>query len=54
MGFLFKNAAHHQDLQKYMVPVDSIETLTGYDFFAKLPDEVEQRIESIVPSFPAR
>lgn len=54
MGFLFKNAARHQDLQKYMVPVDSIETLTGYDFFAKLPDEVEKRIEAIVPPLPAR
>ena len=54
MGFLFDNKAHHQDLRHYMVPVDSIESITGYDFFAKVPDDVEQRIEAVVPALPAR
>ena len=53
MGFLFNNKAHHQALQKYMVSVDSIETITGMDFFSRLPDDVEQRIESIIPSLPS-
>ena len=53
MGFLFDNKAHHQALQKYMVSVDSVETVTGMDFFSRLPDDVEQRIEAIIPSLPS-
>jgi hypothetical protein len=30
----------------YLVTVDSIETLTGLDFFSELPDDVEDRLES--------
>ena len=44
MGFLFDNKAHHQALDKYMVSVDSVEKVTGMDFFSKLPDNVENRI----------
>lgn len=53
MGFLFDNAAHHQALKKYMVPVDSIETITRLDFFSRLPDSVENRIEAEVPDLPS-
>lgn len=49
MGFLFENKAHHQNLKNYMVKVDQVEEETGLDFFSKVPDEVENRIESIVP-----
>lgn len=49
MGFLFENKARHQHLRNYMVSVDQIEETTGLDFFSKLPDDVENRIESIVP-----
>ena len=49
MGFIFKNIAHSQDIEKYMVTVDSVENVTGMDFFSKLPDNVENRIESIIP-----
>lgn len=49
MGFLFENKAHHQNLKNYMVKVDQVEEETGLDFFSKLPDDVENRIESIVP-----
>lgn len=54
MGFIFKNTAHSQDIEKYMVTVDSVENVTGMDFFSKLPDEIENRIESIVPKLPNR
>lgn len=54
MGFIFKNTAHSQDIEKYMVTVDSVENVTGMDFFSKLPDEIENRIESIVPKLPSR
>ena len=50
MGFLFENKAHHQNLKNYMVKVDQVEEETGLDFFSKLPDDVENRIESIVES----
>ena len=53
MGFLFDNKAHHQAISKYMVSVDSVESVTGMDFFSRLPDEVENRIEVLVPSMPS-
>ena len=54
MGFLFDNVARSQSLKKYMVTVDSIEALTGLDFFSKVPDDVERRIEAIVPALPSK
>ena len=54
MGFIFRNIAHSQDIDKYMVTVDSVENVTGMDFFSKLPDDVENRIESIIPELPGR
>ena len=54
MGFIFKNIARSQDIEKYMVTVDSVENVTGMDFFSKLPDNVENRIESIIPELPCR
>ena len=54
MGFIFKNIARSQDIEKYMVTVDSVENVTGMDFFSKLPDDVENRIESIIPELPGK
>lgn len=31
----------------YIVAVDRVEELAGLDFFAKLPDDVESRLESV-------
>lgn len=36
-----------------MVPVDSVEKVTGMDFFSKLPDDVENRIEADIPALPS-
>lgn len=52
MGFIFQNISRSQDIRKYMVNVDSIEKETGMDFFSKLPDDVENRIESVIPDLP--
>lgn len=52
MGFLFPNKAGRQKLGKYMVTVDSLEKLTGYDFFSKLPDSIENKAEAIIPRLP--
>lgn len=49
MGFLFENKANHQDLKNYMVTVDKVEEETGLDFFPKVPDSIENRIESTLP-----
>lgn len=49
MGFLFENKANHQNLKNYMVTVDKVEEETGLDFFPKVPDSIESRIESTLP-----
>ncbi len=36
----------NRPLQEYVVTVDSIESLTGIDFFPALPDKIEKKIES--------
>lgn len=46
IGFLFNNQMAVEPLSTYAVTVDSIEQLTGIDFFASLPDEIENRIEA--------
>ena len=45
MGFLFENREGHRPLKNYLVSVDSLESLTGMDFFSQLPDEVETVVE---------
>ena len=52
MGFLFENKAGHHKLEKYMVSVDSIETITGLDFFSQLPDNIEKQVEANIPTLP--
>lgn len=46
IGFLFNNEQAVEPLSSYVVTVDSIESLTNMDFFAPLPDEIENRIEA--------
>ncbi|WP_289753827.1 DNA/RNA non-specific endonuclease [Bacteroides acidifaciens] len=46
IGFLFNNRQALEPLSTYAVTVDSIERLTNMDFFASLPDEVENKIEA--------
>lgn len=46
MGFLFNNAQAVEPLSTYAVSIDSIEKLTNLDFFAPLPDEIENKIEA--------
>lgn len=45
IGFLFNNEQAIDPLSSYVVSVDSIESLTGMDFFASLPNEIENKIE---------
>ena len=46
IGFLFNNEQEVEPLSSYVVTVDSIESLTNMDFFAPLPDEIENKIEA--------
>lgn len=46
IAFLFDNRQATAPVSSYVVTVDSIERLTGMDFFAPLPDEIENRIEA--------
>ena len=46
IGFLFNNAQAVEPLSTYAISVDSIEKLTQMDFFAPLPDDIENKIEA--------
>lgn len=46
IGFLFPNEKCPEPLIYYAVPVDSIERLTGFDFFSIIPNKIEKVIES--------
>lgn len=48
VGFLFRNRAGHKPLRSYAVTVDSVETVTGQDFFCNLPADAQRAAESRV------
>jgi endonuclease G, mitochondrial len=48
IGFLFENKSSNAILKSFVVAVDSIEALTGLDFFPFLPDSLEEELESFV------
>lgn len=52
IGFLFENKNYkgNETMQQHIVTVDSVEVVTGIDFFPALPDEIEDKIEAVVNS----
>ena len=48
IGFVLPNEASKQPLTAYAVTIDSVEALTGIDFFPVLPDSLEEKIESTI------
>ncbi|MBQ0116264.1 MAG: DNA/RNA non-specific endonuclease [Bacteroidales bacterium] len=46
IAFIFPNQPCHGHLDDYATTIDKVESLTGLDFFAALPDDVENRIEA--------
>ncbi|WP_429415300.1 DNA/RNA non-specific endonuclease [Roseimarinus sediminis] len=46
LGFMLPNEKCPNELGFYAVPVDSIEQLTGIDFFSIVPDQLENKIEA--------
>ena len=45
IGFILPNASSGAPLQNYAVTIDSVEKVTGIDFFPALPDKQEKKIE---------
>lgn len=45
IGFVVNNEACSGNMFNYAVPVDSVEALTGHDFFYNLPDNIEREVE---------
>ena len=48
IAFLFPHKESQAPLQQFLVSVDELERMTGIDFFEKLPNTLEDRIESKV------
>lgn len=46
IGFVFQNEALSGRLKDYVLTIDSVEKLTNIDFFHRLPDSLENWIES--------
>lgn len=46
IGFILPNSGVVEDFTDYAVSVDSVEKVSGFDFFSCLPDKTEQKIES--------
>ena len=46
VGFVLENKKSKASLIDYIITIDSVENLTGLDFFYSLPDNVEDQIES--------
>lgn len=47
-GFVFENKAGKKDLEHYACTIDEVEKLTGIDFFYRLEDDIEKRLESMI------
>ena len=46
IGFIIPHRSSDQPLQVFTVSVDEVEKQTGLDFFSKLPDDLEERLEA--------
>ena len=46
IAFVFPNMPSPGSMQNYVMTVDDVEKLTGYDFFSSLPDDIENEVES--------
>ena len=51
IGFWFEHRAYSDKYYNYATSVDEVERLTGFDFFASLPDDVEARAERNTKNF---
>ena len=47
IGFIIPHCSSDQPLQVFAVSVDEVEKQTGLDFFSKIPEDLEERLERI-------
>lgn len=47
-GFIYKNAEGNRPMGDYINSIRQVERITGIDFFSKLPDKIENKVESEV------
>ena len=47
IAFVYDNARCPGNMSSYACSVDEVEELTGFDFFSSLPDEIEDKVESV-------
>lgn len=47
IAFVYPNMSSPGNMQNYVMTVDDLERLTGYDFFAALPDSLENEVEAV-------
>ncbi len=48
IAFLLPNEASHLPIPHFSISIDSLEQLSGIDFFDKLPDEIETNLENTI------
>jgi len=48
IGFIIPNKSSKNQLTSFAVTIDSVERVTGLDFFPSLPDRIENKVESVV------
>ncbi|MDE6717153.1 MAG: DNA/RNA non-specific endonuclease [Muribaculaceae bacterium] len=46
IAFIYPNMVSPGNMENYVTTIDEVEKITGYDFFAALPDDIENSIES--------
>jgi endonuclease G len=46
IGFVLPNTSSKEPLQRFALSIDSVEKITGIDFFYSLPNDQEERIEA--------
>lgn len=46
IAFIYPNMTAPGNMENYVVTIDEVEQITGFDFFSSLPDEIENAIES--------
>ena len=47
IGFIIPHRSSDQPLQVFAVSVDEVEKQTGLDFFSQLPNDLEERLETV-------
>lgn len=46
IAFVYPNMTSPGNIQQYVMTIDEVEEITGFDFFSNLPDEIENIVES--------